>query len=151
MLSDAIVVGTDGSPTADVAVAHAGEIARALGSVVHVVCSYETHLTGGWVGAAPVALAEVTAVEQAREHAEEVVAKALAQLADLDLTVHTHVRRDEPAHALVAVADERRARMIVVGNQGMNGPRRVLGSVPSRVSHRARCAVLIVPTDQMRG
>jgi nucleotide-binding universal stress UspA family protein len=151
MLRDAIVVGTDGSATADVAVAQAGEIAGAFGSAVHIVCSYETHLTGGWVGAAPVALAELTAVEQARALAEEIVDAARARLVELDIPIYTHVRPDEPAHALVAVADEHDARMIVVGNRGMNGPRRLLGSVPSRVSHHAHCAVLIVPTDEGRG
>jgi nucleotide-binding universal stress UspA family protein len=150
MSRDAIVVGTDGSPTADVAVAQAGEIAHALGSVIHVVCSYETHLTGGWAGAAPVALAELTATEQARTLAEEIVSVARSRLVALDVPVCTHVRPDEPAHALVAVADEHRARMIVVGSQGMNGPRRLLGSVPNRVSHHAHCPVLIVPTDQER-
>ena len=38
------------------------------------------------------------------------------------------------------------AQMIVVGNRGMAGARRVLGSVPNRVSHQASCGVLIVPT-----
>ncbi len=36
--------------------------------------------------------------------------------------------------------------MIVVGNRGMTGARRVLGSVPNDVSHHARCDVLIVET-----
>ena len=120
-----------------------------LGREVHVVCSYQTRVAGGWVGAlGGVAVAELTAVEQARAHAEEIVATARRQLEDLELDVHTHVRPDEPAQALVAVADETRARMIVVGSQRMRGARRVLGSVPNRVSHHARCAVLIVPTDQ---
>jgi nucleotide-binding universal stress UspA family protein len=37
--------------------------------------------------------------------------------------------------------------MIVVGNKGMRGARRVLGSVPNRVSHHAACCVLIVQTS----
>jgi nucleotide-binding universal stress UspA family protein len=148
---DAIVVGTDGSPSANIAVAHASALATQLGGEVHVVCSYQTRLAGGWVGAlGDVTLAELTAVEQARAHAEEIVAAARTQLEGLGLSVRTHVRPDEPAHALVAVADTTRARMIVVGSQRMSGARRVLGSVPNRVSHRAHCAVLIVPTDQPR-
>jgi nucleotide-binding universal stress UspA family protein len=47
---------------------------------------------------------------------------------------------------LLQIAEEQHAQMIVVGNRGMTGARRVLGSVPNRVSHRARCDVLIVVT-----
>jgi nucleotide-binding universal stress UspA family protein len=46
----------------------------------------------------------------------------------------------------VAIADEQRAQMIVVGNRGMSGPKRVLGSVPNYVSHHADCDVVIVRT-----
>jgi nucleotide-binding universal stress UspA family protein len=38
------------------------------------------------------------------------------------------------------------ADMIVVGNRGMSGAKRMLGSVPNKVSHHATCEVLIVPT-----
>jgi nucleotide-binding universal stress UspA family protein len=149
MWRDAIVVGTDGSPTADVAVAQAGALASQLGGEVHVVCSYHTRLAGGWVGSlGGVAVAELTAVEQARAHAEEIVAAVRTRLEALGLRVRTHLSFDEPAHALVAVADSERARMIVVGSQRMRGARRILGSVPARVSHHAHCAVLIVPTDR---
>jgi nucleotide-binding universal stress UspA family protein len=44
------------------------------------------------------------------------------------------------------VADSERADLIVVGNKGMKGARRVLGSVPNSVAHRANCSVLILPT-----
>ena len=47
----------------------------------------------------------------------------------------------------MTIAGEEGAQIIVVGNRGMAGARRVLGSVPNRVSHRARCGVLIVPTS----
>ena len=147
-MNDPIVVGTDGSPSADRAVQRAGELAQALGGEVHVVSSYQTHLAGGWAGAAAgVAVAELAAVEDARARAEEVVAAAKERLAQYDLDVRTHVRGDEPAQALVSVAADTRAHMIVVGNRGMSGARRVLGSVPNRVSHNSRVAVLIVPTS----
>jgi nucleotide-binding universal stress UspA family protein len=48
---------------------------------------------------------------------------------------------------LVRIADEQGAQMIILGNRGMTGARRVLGSVPNRVSHYAPCDVLIVRTD----
>ena len=48
--------------------------------------------------------------------------------------------------ALVSVAETVHADLIVVGNRGMQGARRVLGSVPNHVSHHARCDVLVVDT-----
>ena len=51
--------------------------------------------------------------------------------------------------ALLGVATEVSASMIVVGSKGMHGAKRlVLGSVPNKVSHNACCNVLIVSTDQ---
>ena len=63
----------------------------------------------------------------------------------------THATEDDhPADALLRVADEVGASLIVVGNRGMHsGLRRfVLGSVPDKVAHHARCNVLIVATDR---
>jgi nucleotide-binding universal stress UspA family protein len=48
---------------------------------------------------------------------------------------------------LVRLAEEQDAQMIVVGNRGMSGAQRVLGSVPNHVSHHAPCDVLIVSTS----
>ena len=57
-------------------------------------------------------------------------------------------RQGDPADALLNVARDVGASTIVVGNRGMRGGRRVLGSVPNSVSHKAPCNVLIVQTDQ---
>jgi nucleotide-binding universal stress UspA family protein len=67
-------------------------------------------------------------------------------LRELGVASHGHVCAGEPAQTLITIAMGEDAEMIVVGNRGMNGARRVLGSVPNRVSHHARCGVLIVPT-----
>jgi len=55
-------------------------------------------------------------------------------------------RETDPASALLDVAEEIGADLLVVGNKGMRGPRRYLGSVPSKVAHHAGCTVLIVDT-----
>ncbi len=148
MTADSIVVGTDGSPTAEVAVDRAGELASALGATVHIVSSYaSTTTSGAWMASAGgIAVSELVTAEQAQAGAEEIVARSRERLAARGLEVRTHVCSGEPAQALISIADDERAQMIVVGNRGMTGTRRVLGSVPNRVSHHARCGVLIVPT-----
>jgi nucleotide-binding universal stress UspA family protein len=61
--------------------------------------------------------------------------------------VQTHPVEGDPAEAVLSVAEETKADLIVVGNKGMTGARRfVLGSVPNNVSHHAPCSVLIVRT-----
>jgi nucleotide-binding universal stress UspA family protein len=64
------------------------------------------------------------------------------------LVVKTHSSQGNPADALISVADEIDAQMIVVGSRGMHGVRRfVQSSVPNAVSHAAHRNVLIVATD----
>ena len=139
-MSESIVVGTDGSDTAKRAVAEAVRLAKALGAELHVVSAYEplrgVHVAGS---------AEVAPLP------DDVVDSTLEQAAAVGrfsaVPVSTHAVRTDPAEALIDLAAEVGASLIVVGNQGMHGAKRILGSVPNTVSHRARCNVLIVATD----
>lgn len=130
-----IVVGTDGSPTADAAVIEAGRLAAAYRTHVTVVCAYGPR--------GPAALAVRDGAEQAR--------RALALAAQrLEAAGVPHDERAVPggaADAIIEIASRQAADTIVVGSRGMRGARRVLGSVPNSVSHRAPCSVLIVRTD----
>ena len=62
------------------------------------------------------------------------------------LKVETHARFGAQAEVLCDLAAHLEADLIVVGNRGMQGGRRFLGSVPNTVTHRAPCAVLVVKT-----
>ena len=62
----------------------------------------------------------------------------------LDTRVHTAV--GDPAEVIVRYADQVGADLIVVGSRGMRGTRRILGSVPNSVAHKAGCHVLIAKT-----
>jgi nucleotide-binding universal stress UspA family protein len=147
MSKDPIVAGTDGSASAQLAVDRAGELALALGAPVHIVSAFASTSPAAWLAAAGgVAAAELATPEQEQTRAEEIVTRARGRLESRGISVRTHVCSGEPAEALVTIAEAERAQMIVVGNRGMTGARRMLGSVPNRVSHRARCGVLIVPT-----
>ena len=59
------------------------------------------------------------------------------------------VEGEEPATAMVAAAEAERVDVLVVGNLGMSGRREfLLGNIPNRVSHSARCTVVIVNTSE---
>lgn len=131
-----IIVGTDGTDSAERAVDRAAAIARAFGSTVHVLSAYSdvrTPLVG-------------SGRQGDRTHAQQHVDRAQERLAKQGVESEAHLTNQEPGRALVALAQEQRAQMIVVGNRGMAGAKRVLGSVPNYVSHHADCDVLIVGT-----
>jgi ubiquinone biosynthesis protein len=53
----------------------------------------------------------------------------------------------DPARGIVRAAEEAKVDVVVVGNLGMSGRTKfLLGNVPNRVSHNARCTVIIVNT-----
>ena len=133
---ESIVVGTDGSDTAERAVDRAAAIARAVGATVHVVSAYSDDTTP-LLGAGR---------QGDRAHAQQHVDRAQERLAKQGVESEAHVSNQEAGRALVAIANEQRAQMIVVGNRGMSGAKRVLGSVPNYVSHHADCDVVIVRT-----
>ncbi|HWD76039.1 MAG TPA: universal stress protein [Solirubrobacteraceae bacterium] len=148
-MDDSIVVGTDGSETAKQAVAEAVRLAKALGADVHVVSAFEP-LRGAKIAGAPEGAARVWAPHP-DDHVEGILSEATAgvRMAGVEVTPHA-VQRD-PADALLQVADEVGASMIVVGSKGMHGARRLaLGNVPNKVSHHANCNVLIVATGDHR-
>jgi nucleotide-binding universal stress UspA family protein len=143
-MGEAIVVGTDGSDTANHAVSEAIRIAKAFDAEVHLVSAFKP-LRGAHVSGAPAGAAKVW---QPLPHSrvEAILEEAEATVRLGGVKVKTHSSEEEPADALLSVASEVEANMIVVGNRGMQGARRVLGSVPNKVAHHAPCSVLIVST-----
>ncbi|MGO9822835.1 MAG: universal stress protein [Solirubrobacteraceae bacterium] len=147
MAAQSIVAGTDGSASAEKAVDRAGRLALALGATVHVVISYKDPAAGAWMAAASgFAVSEPFSDDDVREEAERIAARSRDRLASTGVDAKAHVCSGDPAQALISVAADEDAEMIVVGNRGMSGAKRLLGSVPNKVSHHARCGVLIVPT-----
>lgn len=148
MVYDSIVVGTDGSTRARRAVEEATALAAALGAKVHLLCAYQPQRVS--VSGAPEGAARVwdvkpdTAIQSLAEEAA-----AEIRLRGVDVEVHT--ASGDAAEALVELAERESATLIVVGNRGMHGIGRMLGSVPNKVSHRAPCSVLIVSTEDLGG
>lgn len=146
-MADSIVVGTDGSDSAKRAVKEAVRLAKALDAELHLVSAFEP-LRGARIVGAPEGAAKVwNPLPDAS--VEATLAEAAAAVRMNDVAVSTHALERDPADALIEVAEKVGASMIVVGNKGMHGAKRfVLGNVPNKVSHRARCSVLIVATDR---
>ena len=139
----AVVVGTDGSETAGKAVARAADLAERTGGRLHVVTAF-----GPKPAEIPDELAdEYNWMASAGAQAELILRQAADAVARDGLEVETHARHGDPATAIIDVASEVGAAVIVVGNKGMTGVARfLLGSVPNKVAHHAPCDVLIVRT-----
>jgi nucleotide-binding universal stress UspA family protein len=142
-----IVVGTDGSETAGQAVSQAAGLAKLTGAKLDIVSAYEpvsSKRTGREQLDAP---ADVQYQLGPREDVNIVLEAAAATAKSEGLEVQTHAVAADPAEAIISVAEETSADLIVVGNKGMSGARRfLLGSVPNKVSHHAPCSVIIVRT-----
>jgi len=142
-----ILVGTDGSETAHSAVVQAVDLAKSLGARLDIVCAYEP--VAGWRlrEERAIAPADMQWMVNAREDVEATLREAVELAEEEGIAVETHARQGDPADAILDVAEERAADLIVVGNKGMTGAKRfLLGSVPNKVSHHAPCSVLIIRT-----
>jgi nucleotide-binding universal stress UspA family protein len=142
-----IVVGTDGSETARTAVREAVELARTVGATLDVVSAYEPIPRQRLREDARQVPADLQWTINPREEVDATLAEAAGEVRAAGVPVQTFAREGDPADAILDVAEERGADLIVVGNKGMTGAKRfLLGSVPNKVSHHAPCSVLIIRT-----
>lgn len=142
-----IVVGTDGSSSAEKAVDHAISLAKAFGAKVTVVSAYKPvsgqqqretageHLPG-----------DIRHGVGPRDEVNQILDAAKARAAEVGVEAAGLPVEGDPVTALLDTAKSAGADLIVVGNRGMQGARRVLGSVPNNVSHHADCDVYIAQT-----
>jgi nucleotide-binding universal stress UspA family protein len=134
-----VVVGADDSSTAREAVMIAADVAQSGGAVLHIVTAYD-----------PKSVRVDDLPEELRfsaMHPAEALLRRLSVLVrEHGLEPVVHAAEGDPVDAIVAVAERVDADLIVVGNRGMKGVRRVLGSVPNSVAHKAPCSVLIADT-----
>jgi nucleotide-binding universal stress UspA family protein len=147
VLIGSMVVGTDGSETASEAVRQAGELAQRLDAKVHIVSAYEPVSETRLRDERQKVPGDLQWMVNPREDVDETLSVAAQGLRDAGVQVITHAREGDPADAILDVAEEEQADLIVVGNKGMTGAKRfLLGSVPNKVSHHAPCSVMIIRT-----
>lgn len=139
-----IAVGTDGSETATRAVDFALDMAKRYGARLIVASSYqpvsESRLTKEQADAPQEIEWSINPTEDVDADLRAVEDRAKEE----GVEVTSYATQGNPADVLCDVAAEHDADVLVVGSKGMH--RRVLGSVPNTVSHRAPCSVLIVKT-----
>ncbi|MEM3574360.1 MAG: universal stress protein [Candidatus Bathyarchaeia archaeon] len=132
-----ILVPIDGSPHADKAVKYAVDLSKKYGSrliLLHVI---------------PVrvyAFAEVGAVfSEDVEEGEEILRRGMELARSLGAEVDQRLRKGIPAEEILRAAEEEKVDLIAIGSRGLSGVKAfLLGSVSDKVSHHAKCPVLIV-------
>lgn len=142
-----ILVGTDCTDTAAVAVEHAAALAGVLGAELHVVSVYRepaaVAMAQAGYGSGQYEAWSDDAYADRRRQVESVVAR----LRDRGLDATAHVERGDPALAILSVAKDIHVDLIVVGSRGLHGLRRLVGNVPGAVARAGPFHVLVVRTD----
>jgi nucleotide-binding universal stress UspA family protein len=134
-----VAVGTDGSATANQAVSEAAEIARRFGAKLVLLSAY--HSSGRSAEGQDI---ELQWASSSSARVRSILERNEADLSRTGIECETRADDGDPAEVLVRLATECGADLLVIGNRGIK--RRVLGSVPNTVTHKADCSVLVVKT-----
>lgn len=136
-----IMIATDGSDNARLALEHTAELARLTGSkeayVVHVCTSCSVDLDPD---------------ESNMEVANAIASAAAATMEAAGLKTTIHVETDYPpesvANALIDLAESSGADLVVLGSRGLSEFKGMLmGSVSSKVVQKANCPVLVIKSQ----
>jgi nucleotide-binding universal stress UspA family protein len=137
-----ILVAADNSPTAKRAIEAATELALMTGGTLHIVTAFSAKPSSA-----------STLPGEFKDSTTEGEAEAALQVLSFipkgkGVEPKLHLAKGDPTEVIIATADKIDADLIVVGNRGMKGARRVLGSVPNSVAHGASCSVAIIDTSE---
>jgi nucleotide-binding universal stress UspA family protein len=137
-----IVVGTDGSPSATTAVLEAIELAKAFDVKLHIISVFRP---------VPVAGAdlppEFAASVNSRSQVDGILQDVSSRAKQAGVTTEVHAQTGDAANAIITLAEDLQAGLIVIGNKGLGSMRRfLLGNVPSKVVHHSPCSTHIVHT-----
>ena len=138
-----IVVGTDGSKSSLLAVERAGAIAAAFDATLIIGCAYYENKDD-----ASKTLRQDSVTILGDEVAQRNLKAATETARESGATkIETAVRPGTPVDALMAIVNDNKADLLVVGNRGINSlTGRLLGSVPADVARQSDCDVMIVHT-----
>ena len=138
-----VAVGTDGSDTASKAVETAADMARRYDAKLVLISAFSDSKGGGPTNLSGSSLEIQWATSPAARLTEQ-LERVQQELRGQGLDCSTLIEEGDPADVLVSLAERCGADVLVIGNKGMQ--RRMLGSVPNSVTHKAGCSVLVVKT-----
>ena len=134
-----IAVATDGTATAGRAVEMARDLAQRFEAKLVLLSAYpKGRPTAGTTDP------ELQWATNSAARTRDLLARLEEDLAGSGMECETRTGEGDPAEVLLTLATECGADLLVVGNKGMK--RRVLGSVPNAITHKAGCSVLVVKT-----
>jgi nucleotide-binding universal stress UspA family protein len=137
-MTKTILVGVDGSDSSRRAAEAAASLAASTGATLHVLMAADDRDRP--------ADAEYVGDVRLQSPAEAIATEIAESLDGTAPQVQASPAHGKPAEALVQVAKDIGADLIVVGNRRVQGLGRVLGSVATDVAHHAPCDVYIVKT-----
>ena len=142
-----VVVGTDGSETAERAVREAARVAASFDARLTIVTAYQHNPEAEARAQADVpedlqwVVTDVHAADEKAQRGREIAKQEGVR----QVTIKSEA--GDPAAAIIEAAESTGGDLIVVGSKGMSSPARfVLGNIPNKVSHHAPCDLLIVHT-----
>ena len=139
-----VAVGTDGSGTAEKAVRAALELAERYGARIVFISAYAPVDEGRLRHEKRDAPEEIQWTINPEEDVDATLRECEELAEERGLKWASEAAQGDPADVLVQLADKHDADVLVIGNRGMH--RRVLGSVPNSVTHKANCTVYLVKT-----
>jgi nucleotide-binding universal stress UspA family protein len=139
-----VAVGTDGSGTAAKAVVAAIDLAERYGARIVFISAYSPVDEARLRHEKRDAPEEIQWTINPEEDVEATLRDCEEMAEERGMKWASEAAQGEPADVLVGLADKHEADVLVIGNRGMH--RRVLGSVPNSVTHKANCTVFLVKT-----
>jgi nucleotide-binding universal stress UspA family protein len=143
----AILVGTDNSARATKAVEYAADLAEQLGAALHIVVVHEPVVVAD--AGTQQAVYGIQSDQQIAEVLDEhraILGPIADRLRDRGIDVTVNAVSGDPSTRVIELAKNGEGDLVVMGNKGLGGWRRLFGSVPSRVLAAGRVPVVVVPT-----
>lgn len=143
-----ILVGTDNSERATKAVEYAADLAEQLGATLRIVVVHQPVVVADSATQQAVyGIQNERQIEEALDEHRAILGPIADRLRDRGLDVKVQAVSGDPSFAVVELAKNGAGDLVVLGNKGLGGWRRLLrSSVPSRVLAAGRVPVVVVPT-----
>jgi nucleotide-binding universal stress UspA family protein len=136
-----VAVATDGSETASRAVDAAADLAERFGARMVLLSAFDEASLSTPSDATSI---EIQWASNPAALVREILSRTEEEMRSRGIDCSTLVDEGDPDDVVIQLAEECAADVLVIGNKGMR--RRVLGSVPNSITHKAPCSVLVVKT-----